>query len=684
MYSVKRSVLLPVAIMGLLWTSIGWAEEDIRCPGGGEVCKIVATSLPLRALPRPMSALYSKPKTSSKVLKSNLKAFWPMYVFERKNVDLSDPARPKGWYQVGTRYNRPKGWMQAKDILEWKHGLVISYTHPGMGDERRNPVLMFKTKAALSDLVESEDPEWIEDIYAGLKAKTPQVPAGMLSREPARFVSIEEKFYMLPVIDFEEVDLFYDETRYLQIAAAIPGGRADEANPDTVNSKKFMEQTSLMETTEGTEVNTLGFDIKFVMDMTGSMEPYLKRTREAIAKVANTISQGNIDAQVHYGLIGYRDDVRKIPALEFTVKNFTEQLVDNKEFQRVIATAKAARSGSADYQEEVFAGVKEALTSAWNDNTIKFIILVGDASSHQVGHPQNTSGLNAQEIRKLANTHKANIIAIHLKEARAAPDHRLAETQFTTLAMNLGSELPSYMEVAADKHDDFEKVVKQVAKTLSVFVSQMRQGNLQKLREVPSADTIAETQDVGEKAEKMADSIAAAALVEYLGKEATPPRDITAWLMDRDLLDPDIRAMEVRVLLKKRDLNDLIRSLEQVQKALKRAVITQMEFFTALQGVVARTSQNKKVTFRGARRLAQTGLLPAWIDALPYKSQILDMSDDMFESMTAAEREALEKDVDSKLELYRKINENSDVWVVLDERDSRNNHVYPLPLTALP
>jgi hypothetical protein len=136
--------------------------------------------------------------------------------------------------------------------------------------------------------------------------------------------------------------------------------------------------------------------------------------------------------------------------------------------------------------------------------------------------------------------------------------------------------------------------------------------------------------------------------------------------------------------LKKTDLNDLIQALEVVQKALKRAMITQMEFFTALQGVVAMTSQDKQVTFDGAKRIADAGLLPAWIESLPYKSEILEMSEEMFEELSADEKGHLEDNVDSKLELYRKINENTDLWVVLDERDASDDHVYPLPLSALP
>jgi hypothetical protein len=660
--------------------------DEIVCKNN-DVCRQKATSLPLRALPRPFSTLYSGADTTSTVFSSNVKAFWPMYVFARKDLDLSDPVKPKGWYQVGSMVNDPIGWMQAKDILEWKQTLVVSYTHPGTGDERRNSVLMFDTKAALQNIVEADEREiMVQKMYADLAQQPPQIPHNVISREPARFVNIEEKFYLLPVIDFEQIDLFDDETRYLQLAAAIPQSRADEANPDTLTNRNFAEQAAKTETVAGTQAKTLGLDIKFVMDMTGSMGPFIKRTKEAIAKVATQIAHKNIATQVRYGLIGYRDDLVTVPGLKFVTQNFTPNtLVTVDEFDDVIAKASPATDKSGDYQEEPFAGINEALNSAWNNNALKFIILVGDASSHPVGHPQNTTGLDAIQLRQLANSQKVNIISIHLKASRFQADHALAEKQFTQLADNPGSELPAYMAVAAHNHEDFEIIVKSVAEALSIVVGKVRQGNVEIVKQAPDTTAIEETQEISAKAGKIAEATAATALVDYLGNAANPPRDITTWVIDRDLTDTAIRALQVRVLLKKRELNDLIQALETVLKAVKRSQLTSMQFFDALQGVVTQTTKSdQQITFEAAKRLAESGLMPAWINSLPYKSAILEMSNELFEALSAGERANLEYEIEAKLQLYREINENSDLWVALDERDASINHVYPLSLTALP
>ncbi|MDM8569795.1 hypothetical protein QUF50_09875, partial [Thiotrichales bacterium HSG1] len=213
-------------------------KDDIRCKDH-DVCRQLSTNLPLRALPRALSALYAKPDINSEVINSNVKAFWPVYVFQRLNLDFSEPTYPKGWYQVGLNMKKPIGWMLAKDVIEWKQSLVVSYTHPGIGEERRNSILMFDSKASLRKIVEAEDRrQQVKSIYSNLESKPTAIPTEIISREPARFVNIDEKFYLLPVIEFEPVTMFAGKTNYLKIVAATPLSRANIAHPDTLKNRR--------------------------------------------------------------------------------------------------------------------------------------------------------------------------------------------------------------------------------------------------------------------------------------------------------------------------------------------------------------------------------------------------------------------------------------------------------------
>jgi serine/threonine-protein kinase PpkA len=657
-------------------------EDDIFCGKPDKVCRQKGTFLPLRALPRPFSNLYNTPNNSD-IYISNIKAFYPLYVFDRKNVDYSNSANPTGWYKVGASVNDPLAWMQAKDIMEWKQALVVSYIHPGIGKNRRNPVLMYENLDDLKNLIESSNlTTQAKKAYQGLEKTPIEVPNGVISMEPRRFVDIETKkgFYILPVLKYEQLDIFDDATRYLQIAAAIPRERTEASDGDTLQNQEYAKQAIESETISGTQAQNLGVDIKFVIDATASMSPYLKATKEAIKKLATQVV-AKIDTRVNFGLIAYTDNTR----------DFTPRLVDADGFVRMISTIKSTYAH--DYQEEVFAGVKQGIESHWNENTIKVMVIVGDASSHEKGHPKNLTNMNARELKQLATANKISIMAVHLKAKRAKADHPIAKQQFTTLAGIKSNQLneSNYIPLDANNIDAFEGAIKTLSEQLSKIVANVRSAKagdkidaIEASAEPILVDRTIKTVSKAKKvAASFAKNIAATALVEYLGSAAKAPRDVTVWILDRDMIDPTKRSLEVRLLIKKSQLNDLITALEQILMAIKRSELTSMQFFDALQGVVTSAGKGEKISVKKAKKLKYAGLLPSWIASLPYKSQILEMDNDNFEALSPAERGALEDTIDAKLQLYREINE-SDLWISLDDRHRSDEHVYPLSLDLLP
>jgi len=108
--------------------------------------------------------------------------------------------------------------------------------------------------------------------------------------------------------------------------------------------------------------------------------------------------------------------------------------------------------------------------------------------------------------------------------------------------------------------------------------------------------------------------------------------------------------------------------------------------FESLQAILGEAAKGQDINFEKARKLAESNLLPKWIESLPYKSAILEMSDDKFEAMAPAERSELEKGLKAKLQLYKDISEKVDAWKPLSEQDqdANANKVYPLALDVLP
>ncbi len=661
------------------------ADDGIECAGKGKgVCIEKATGLPLRVLPRPFSALHATPDAGDdSITQANLPAFHPWYVFERKDLDLSDPAEARGWYRVGRDRDKASGWLRARDAFEWRQALLVSYTHPGDPGEGRHPVLLFSDPARPVDLVEAGDGgETAMALYQQIDQG--KIPKDVVSMEPKRFVDISKTFYLLPILRFKIFEVEGEQLRLLQIAAAVPKARGTDtlANEDYAGQARAGRDSGSRQRIEKIRV-----DVVFVIDTTRSMQPYIDLTRDAMRGLIDRL-RGKLNERVRFGLIGYRDSLKAVPKLEYVTRNFTPKLVDAKTLvERLDKDARATSVGSHDYQEEGFAGIQTALASAWREDALRFIVWIGDASSHPKGHPQNTTGMGAEELLRRAEDQQVHVIALHLRDPRAAKDFPLGEAQMRTLSRVRGSEGDSaYLAVDAFHKQDFAKAVDTFAGMIEHNISAaLAEAGKDAKGGLLQAAKAGEKQ--GDKVEEAATQAFGkawkAALIEYLGQDARPPKDIVAWVLDRDLVDPTMRALDVRLLITRTQLSSLVQALDRVIEALMKSEASQAQFFQALQAVAGQAMKQPE-HLGEAQRLVDTGLLPAFIQSLPYKSDILTLTEERYASMTADQRAQLQWSLLAKLQQYRDINEQVDQWQRLNETDSDAEMVYPLNIDYLP
>jgi hypothetical protein len=643
-------------------TAAAFVDDGVVCQPGSP-CLESGTQLPLRVLPRPFSNMYQAAEArDDAVAMANVPAFRPLYVFDRQDLDLTDPADAKGWYQVGRSRNEPEGWMQARDVLEWRQALLVSYTHPGNPLEGRRPVLMFRDKSSLETIVDDLDMAGkAGEIYQSIEAGN--VPDSIVSMEPQRFVDITRQFYVLPILQWSQTQIDGDDVRLLQLAAAVPRSRG----ADTLDNADYRDQAQVGRTATSAALKDAMTDVVFVIDTTRSMQPFIDMTRDAVASMAKKFSADTAD-RFRFGLVVYRDSLEVAPQLEYVTRNLTPELVSAEELVTLLETEGGATSvGSVDYAEEAFAGVDVALRSNWRDGAMRFAIMIGDASSHPKGHKQNTTGKDETDLRRELDDAQVHLLAIHLQDPRAVEDHPTALAQFSHLSRVRGDESkPALIEINAFEEDEYRVMVDNLAARINDNLSAVIGG--------PAGDS-APVEEF--------DKLWEAALIEYIGREASPPKDIVAWTLDRDLTNPADRSLEVRVLVTRDQLSSLAQALDQVVQALMRAEVTQSQFFEALQGVSGQTMKRPE-DIAGAAKLADTGLLPAFIQSLPYKSDILALTDDMFASMTAEQRSQLEWSILAKLDQYRAINEQVDAWFRLNDTDPDQELVYPLHLDYLP
>ena len=173
----------------------------------------------------------------------------------------------------------------------------------------------------------------------------------------------------------------------------------------------------------------------------------------------------------------------------------------------------------------------------------------------------------------------------------------------------------------------------------------------------------------------------------YLGREAGTqvPDMFEAWSSDRDFDDPSVEAFSVRVLLTKSQLSDLQKTMIRTIGALNEAQTNPQDFFNQLQSASAAMGRNPSQVGQGAvRNLANSGLMGEYLGGLPYQSRLMAMSEDDWVRMGVSEQQEIIDDARSKIELYQRYHDDVHRWMELHVNSHSDDHVYPVPLDALP
>jgi serine/threonine-protein kinase PpkA len=69
---------------------------------------------------------------------------------------------------------------------------------------------------------------------------------------------------------------------------------------------------------------------------------------------------------------------------------------------------------------------------------------------------------------------------------------------------------------------------------------------------------------------------------------------------------------------------------------------------------------------------------------LPYKSQLMAISNELWNSWSMDEQDDFLNSLGAKIEAYKEIHDNSESWIALNEGDDPGEYVYPIILSLLP
>ncbi len=713
----------------------------IDCREG--LCRQTVTRVPLKVLPRPNSSIWKERAIDGEVVVPVAPALSPLFVFAREGVDEADADGTKGWYKVGPTDSAPSGWMQARDVIEWHNTLILSYTPPGIDDEARSRVLGFRDHEDLRSVVAAEDRKSrAEDLLEAVTrfendadgAQQEVRAAGVVSAEPKGvFTDIKDTFYMWPILSWSEPDAIDSDERYLEFVQLMPECRADDIETAEVVGTAAGRESPLvlagsrraagpLTNREMRDNATIGnapirnVDVLFVVDTTASMQPYIDAVRDGIRSAAARIEDKAGDGEaVRFGIVGFEDDFAE---LDHIAKDyFPAGFVDARTFiETVGSSVKAETWGDHLVPERLFEGVKAGIEANWSEDALRFMVVVTDAP----GIPQS-AGVNAsakrpdenfvrlmaddatayerlatvsvgdaERLGKMARDANVQSFALHIKPGRTPEMDDLAGAQLEAMIQNDGTDA-GYLPVTGG-----EGSAKDFADAIGTFTSAITVGlGAASLEEVELAAAVMKAADEslptnGDLAAEARDTgvaLVKAAMMDYLGNSDSVECDYRAWTSDRDLTDDAVRSLNVNTLLVRDELDTLYRTLTMVRDALAAGELSGEEFIDSLKSISTGTMLDPDTIERArSGSLARAGLLPSWLDSLPYRSDISQLSGQDIAEMTGADRTQLEINVSQKLAYYEGIMEDRERWFPLSDRDRDNElkWVTPLPVEELP
>jgi serine/threonine-protein kinase PpkA len=658
-------------LLVLLATQASAQDADVDCRAPEEFCIVTTTGLPLRLLTKPQSNIYTEMDVNSHQSEANLPAFEALFAFEMFDVKY-DQANftAEGWFVVGRNTRDILGYMRAEDVVMWKQALALAYVNPGVSE--RKPVLMFENQESLDIALEEIDSGAMagDKLYEDIAAGTP--PVGVISREPSAWVDINQQFYLLPILQFEDLSALSPsgDMRALQTAALTAQARSQQVDACDIRQSNspdcFREQT-------GGGVGSIAADVVFVIDMTVSMDPYIKAVESAMREASQALSQKLADpSALKFGLVGYRDSPEHSPGIEWAANNFTSDLLPAAEFRDLLGSGvvQVATVGSGDHEEEVFAGVQMAIASNWSAQSARTIVLIGDASSHPLDHEKNTTGLSEQAVRALADQEQVYIASIYVGGAGSS-DYPKAKPQFEAMAAGDGESNIAFAVIGGGETELEESLRNTIGKVIDF----MSAGRFNSISSDSAGSDTTSAAILG---------AVRAAFVEYIGSNATPPSNITAWVVDRDLTDFEKRSFEIKVMVRKGELQGLMSTLNELLEAVKDNQTSTADFFGAVQ--TSSTSQALDITaqLRNQPTSQLMSVVPRWIQSLPYKSEILALTLDEFRQSSPADRTRFEERLHSLAKLYDDILNRPDAWASLNSEDTAEERVYMLDLANLP
>ncbi|PYC09798.1 serine/threonine protein kinase [Pseudomonas protegens] len=609
-----------------------------------------------RVLSKPGASFSSEPGATPD---KSVPAFSVLYVYQRKNLD------GRSWLRLGAASDgRSAGWLPAEQVSDWKQSLVLKFTERS----GRAPVMFVRQASELERLL--ADPAAAKNLLLRAQ-KNPQDEQQVLALEPNASAVPQEQFYLLPIFDAKES---FDENgqpvQLLNVASIDPGN-----SPQSISDSSGQR---LPANSPPAAADAFRTAVVLVVDTSVSMQPYIDQVRDVVHELQSKIAErGELDS-VSFGLVGFRNNTSKTPGLEYVTKTLVtlDQGRDPQRFQELVSQVKATSVSSHSFNEDAFAGVMQAVEGMdWKGYGGRLILLVSDAGALRKNDPYSRTQMNEAEVRQAALGKQIKIYALHLRTDAGKKNHAQAETQYRVLTADANPKIGDlYIPVPGGDVRKFGEQVDEIGTVFADLVHQVRSNQNQDVPQLAAAPSIAQ---------KSA-AIGYAMHMDFLGRKSASqaPQLVSAWTADRDLTNPALPAFQVCVMLTKLQLNDLQQSLKLIVDAARKTQTSPKDFFQEIASASAYMSRDPSALRKGGN-LADGGVLGEYLEGLPYRSKSLNMTQDLWLSLSVAEQEDFIDELDSKIRLYETFHNDLANWVRFGDAEP-GDALYRVPLSTLP
>jgi hypothetical protein len=635
-----------------------------------------------RVLALPDAVLYTQ-TTDDKQSTEELPVFSVYYVYSRKTE-----ANNQKWLNIGLgRYGKKLGWVKENKTIEWSQRLTLTFRKPEAGQDR---VLLFKDKASAEKLATNPNKDQYRQVYQAASQGKELANSPVVAIQPAENIDIRKDFYLIPIHSYEEIFMKNSTARLLQVSS-IPLLEEYTENASQAKPSQGTKQVSSQSQVENKSDISYAAAITFVVDSTLSMQPYINRTRKAVKKIFNDIKKANLLGDVSFGLVAYRDNIEVAPDIEYVTKPYVnlKQGRDPNVFMQRVSGLKATHFSSKDFIEDGFAGVYKALDEMdWKPFAARYIVLITDAGSRDFNDPLSSTGKGLKELRAAAQEKNVAIFVMHLLTAESVRNHPAAKKQYKSL-----SEYPGigdfYYGVPMGNTGEFGQVIESISTQITAQVGLMKKGNEMDVAVETIPEEAPQLQDLKTKVDRLGYAMRMSYLKNQKGEKA--PDVFKAWLVDKDFADPEKRTVDVRVLLTRNQLSDLYIILKQVLDTAEKGVISPNNFLNELKSLAATTSRDPEqlggttaTTAGKGNSLAEMGFMREYIEGLPYTGQVMSLSLDDWQSWSVKRQIEFLQGLEEKINYYRNLHDNIDLWVSLRGGSIDGDSVFPVPLDKLP